>query len=86
MASTDRVVSTRFTEAEFAALQSLSILTGENLNALIRRAVHQYAQSVLSSDMHKDMERRATQRAIESERALRRSIGIDTGTLPRITV
>ncbi|QXC46895.1 hypothetical protein [Rhodococcus qingshengii] len=85
MAASDRVVSTRFTESEFTALQSLSVLTGETVNGLIRRAVHEYAQNAVQSNQHAQWVQDAQERAMNAERELRRSIGADTGTMPRIS-
>ena len=38
-----RVLSVRFSEEEYQALQSMSMVTGSTVNALIRRAVNELA-------------------------------------------
>ncbi|QIK72066.1 hypothetical protein G7070_07040 [Propioniciclava coleopterorum] len=41
--SVSRVLSVRFTDEEYQALQSMSMVTGSTTNALIRRAVNEMA-------------------------------------------
>lgn len=41
--SVSRVLSVRFTDEEYQALQSMSMVTGSTVNALVRRAVNEMA-------------------------------------------
>lgn len=41
--SVSRVISVRFSEDEYQVLQSMSMVTGSTVNALVRRAVNEMA-------------------------------------------
>jgi hypothetical protein len=72
-----RVVSVRFSEAEYEALLGLGVLEDETINGLIRKATGEYLRRAVESPDYDNKKQQAIQRAVDADRMLRESVGIE---------
>lgn len=66
-----RVLSIRFTDDEYQALQALSMVTGKAVNAIVRDAVNEKADRAGNDPEILQMADEAKKRLEEADRALR---------------
>jgi predicted DNA-binding protein len=66
-----RVLSIRFTDDEYQALQALSMVTGKPVNAIVRDAVNEKADRAGNDPEILQMAEEAKKRLEEADRALR---------------
>ena len=69
-----RVLSVRFPEDEYQVLQSMSMMTGTTINAIIRRAVDELADRALDDPEFLKQAEETRKRLVEAADALRERI------------
>ncbi len=79
MSAPTRVLSIRFTQDEYDALQALSLITGQPINALVRDAVNEKADRAGDDAELATMAEEMKRRLEEADRALRGRVAAQAG-------
>lgn len=74
-----RVLSVRFTEEEYQLLQSLSLISGQPINAIVRESVSEKAVRSIQDDEFLQMAEEAKKRVSDAETALRKRVSVGAG-------
>lgn len=72
---TTRVLSVRFTDEEYKLLQSMSLVTGKAVNAIVREAVGEKADRAVDDPDFLQMAKETKRRMEEADVALRSRVG-----------
>ncbi|ALJ19029.1 type II toxin -antitoxin system TacA 1-like antitoxin [Microbacterium sp. No. 7] len=71
---TTRVLSVRFTDEEYKLLQSMSLITGKPVNAIVRDAVTEKADRAVDDPEFLQMAEETKRRVAEADAALRQRV------------
>lgn len=71
---TTRVLSVRFTDEEYKLLQSMSLVTGKPVNAIVRDAVSEKADRAVQDPEFLDMADETKRRIEQADAALRQRV------------